>query len=670
MEKGNDSAFNLHQGGQVYIRIKDKEHLAPIEGVVYNRMAQPPGFGGQAQFYTSRDNFTNLTGQKNFNQLLASTPTYDKAAATDLVERIQRQLEKQDIDSGGTAPVDGDNRIIDPQQHFLQTTLDAIFLILGVMGGLALILGLLLVYNTITALISQQVSQIGVMKAIGASTGQILLVYFSNVFIYGLLALLVAIPLGALGAQQLSNFLLYFLNVDPSNFVFSPAAIMAQVAIALIAPLVASLVPIFGGARITVREAISTYGLGGGGGGRLERLLAKMQSVSRLVLLTINNTFRNRGRVILTQLTLVGSGLIFMMVMSAQDSMAYTFGDVLFSILRFNVSLQFENPERIQEVEKLTLAYPGVKNVEMWGLANIKIRVAGQPESNTDKSGLAFGVPLPTNLYGPQLRAGRWLQPGDTQAVVLNQKLAEQVGVGLGDWVTFDNGVQGESKWQVVGLLFDPIITNSAHVPRETLLREIGSVNKASTVWIQTNRTDAAGEITVAKGLRAYFDQHDLKLNPKGTFADRDTATEITAQILNNVGIIIKMLAAMAVIIALVGSIALAGVLSLSVRERTREIGVMRAIGASSRSIARLFIGEGLVLGLLSWLIALPLSLPAGYLMTQALGAALNGEIVYHYTPWGALYWLAIITVLSIAASWLPAQGAVRVSVRESLAYQ
>jgi ABC-type lipoprotein release transport system permease subunit len=62
--------------------------------------------------------------------------------------------------------------------------------------------------------------------------------------------------------------------------------------------------------------------------------------------------------------------------------------------------------------------------------------------------------------------------------------------------------------------------------------------------------------------------------------------------------------------------------------------------------------------------------MPAGYFMTQMLGVALNGELVYHYTLTGSLYWLAIITVLSIAASWLPAQGAARVSVRESLAYQ
>ncbi|MBE7473050.1 MAG: hypothetical protein DPW09_00170 [Anaerolineae bacterium] len=669
VEKGADSYFNIQPGQKVYFRIDDKEYTVQVDGLVYNAFLQPPGFGGKAQFYASRDTFANLTGEENFNQILAAAPNYDETSVKGLADRMQRQLEKLDVDTGGAAPVDGDNRVLDPGQHFLQSTLDAIFLILGVMGGLALILGLLLVYNTITAVVGQQVTQIGVMKAIGAGTGQILLIYFSGVLIYGVLALLVAVPLGALGAQQFNNFLLYFFNVDPGPFAFSSTAVITQAAIALLAPLLAALVPIIAGARITVREAISTYGLGGGDGW-LERTLAKVQRLSRLVLLTLNNTFRNRGRVIITQLALVGSGLIFMMIMTVQDSVAYTFGDVLFSILRFNVNLQFEEPERIKEVEGLLQGYPGVTNVEMWGITSAKIRPAGQAESNADLSADVLGVPLPTDLYGPQLRAGRWLRPDDTNAVVLNQKLAEDAGLKLGDWVTFDFGNHGEVRWQVVGLIFDPIITTSANVSRPVLLRATDSVNKASTVWIQTERTDAAGEAEMAKDLRAFFDAHELKLNPQGLFAGEDTASAVTAQILSNFGIIIKMLAAMAVIIALVGSIALSGVLSLNVRERTREIGVMRAIGASSWRIAGLFIGEGLVLGLLSWLIALPLSLPAGYLMTQALGAAINGEIVFHYTPMGAVYWLAIITVLAIAASWLPAQGATRVSVRESLAYQ
>ena len=104
--------------------------------------------------------------------------------------------------------------------------------------------------------------------------------------------------------------------------------------------------------------------------------------------------------------------------------------------------------------------------------------------------------------------------------------------------------------------------------------------------------------------------------------------------------------------------------------ERRREIGVLRAIGASSRVIAGLFIGEGLILGWLSWLIAWPLSIPAGELMVRGLSAALGSQLVYQYSPTGALIWLGIITVLAAAASGLPARAASRISVRESLAYE
>jgi putative ABC transport system permease protein len=458
--------------------------------------------------------------------------------------------------------------------------------------------------------------------------------------------------------------------------------------------LLASLIPIFSGAGITVREAISTYGLSAGSG-LLERLLAQVKLVPRLISLTISNTFRHKRRVLLTQITLVLSGLIFMMVMSVRDSSAYTFGNVLRSILRFNVTLAFEEPERvnrvemltrladrltqrglqefggIDQVEELTLAHPEVEAVEMWNLSSPKIRPADQPESDDDEEATMFGVPLPTTLYGPQMRAGRWLRPDDTHAVVLNQKLAEEVGVGVDDWVTFDHGVRGESTWQVVGLLFDPIITKSAHVPRDVMAKEIRTVNRANTVWVQTVRDDPASEVAIARDLRDYYDQHQLDVSVSGTFGGiGDTASEIVETILGQWGFIITLLATMAVVIGIVGSIALSGVLSLGVLERRREIGVMRAIGASSGAIARLFIGEGLILGWLSWVIALPLSIPAGRLMTQGLSAALGGELVYIYRPTGALYWLGIITVLSIAASLLPARGAMHISVRESLAYE
>jgi putative ABC transport system permease protein len=665
--QGTDTTYGIKEGGEIHIRVNDREYVVRITGTIYDPVIQPPSFGGPAQFYATRDRFGDLTGNRDFNRIMAGAPKYDELKVTDIANKIQRKLEKQDVDSGGASPPDG-RRVVDPNKHFFQDAMDGIFLVLGIMSIVALILGLFLVYNTINAIVSQQVNQIGIMKAIGAKMSHILWVYLLNVFAYGVLALLIAIPLGLGGGWLLNLFLMDSFNADPGPFTISWLAVEAQVAIALLAPLLASLIPIFVGARITVREAISTYGLNVKAG-LLERVLGKMERVSRTILLTISNTFRNKRRVILTQISLVLSGLIFMMILGVWDSTAYTFGDLIFSILRFDVSLAFEDPERIHRVEELTLTHPDVEAVEMWGLDSGTIRLADQPESDDDESVLLFGVPLPTTLYGPQMRAGRWLEPGSTQAIVLNEKLAEDAGVGIGDWVTIDHGVKGESTWQVVGLLFDPVISESAHVSRQTMLQELNSVGKASTIWIQTVRSDPDGQVAAAQNLREYYEHLQLDLRPRSPFG-QDTASEITSNILGQFGVIITLLAVVAVIIGLVGAIALSGALSLNVLERRREIGVMRAIGASSGTIARLFIGEGLILGWLSWLIALPLSIPAARLMTQTLGQALQSNLVYKYTPTGAIYWLTIITVLSILASLLPARGAMRVSVRESLAYQ
>jgi putative ABC transport system permease protein len=253
--------------------------------------------------------------------------------------------------------------------------------------------------------------------------------------------------------------------------------------------------------------------------------------------------------------------------------------------------------------------------------------------------------------------------------VVLNQNLAGDAGVGLGDQITVDHQLYGETTWTIVGLLFDPVVPNSLYMSREMLLKTTHSVGEAQTVWIQTVRDDPASETAVANALRSFYNERKLDVSPEGVFP-MDTATALADQIMQNFGIILTLLAVLALVMGIVGAIALSGVLSLSVMERTREIGVMRAVGATSRIIATLFVGEGLTMGLLSWLIAWPLSIPAGYLMTQALGIALQNEIIYYYTPIGPLYWLGLVTILSIAASWLPARSATSISVRESLAYQ
>ncbi len=281
-----------------------------------------------------------------------------------------------------------------------------------------------------------------------------------------------ALPVGILGGWSIANWLIGSFGADIGGFDISIQAVIAMVIICLLAPMVASVIPVLRGARITVREAITTYGLSTRPG-MIERIGARLQHISRLFLLTVSNTFRNKGRIILTQIVLVLSGLIFMMVMSIRDSAAYTVNDMMFKILGGDITMVFDQPERIDHIEQLALKHPEVSEVESWEFASANIRKAGQPETEDDETAQLFGIPLPTIMYGYQLRGGRWLDPKDTYAVVLNTKLAEDVGVGVGDWVTIKYAEFNQRDWQVVGLVFDPIITTSAIVSRDILLDDL-----------------------------------------------------------------------------------------------------------------------------------------------------------------------------------------------------
>lgn len=658
------AAFKLPRQGVVYIRTDEREAAVPIgSGIVYDPLAPPATFGGTAQFYVDQAYYEYLVGNKDYSRLMFRADYWDEDHVTAVADRADKRIEQMGKDSG--------RFITDPNKHFFQDQMDGIFLLMGILGGLSLILGLLLVYNTINSIISAQTDQIGIMKAIGAQTGQVVRFYLTIVLAYGALALAISLPIGIFGAWGLSAWLIGSFGADFGEFQIDRQAVIAQVLIAILAPLIAALVPIWNASRITVREAISTYGLAIKAG-LLERLMNRIRVLSRLMMLTISNTFRHKWRVVLLEVALVLSGLVFMMVIAVRESAQYTFSDLLFTILDANITMVFKDAQRINYIEELTMQYPGIKRVENWGMGSGTVRLRGQPHTDDDDSIQLFGVPLPTQMYGYQLRAGRWLEPEDQYAIVMNQKQADDIGIVVGDWVTVRYSEKNERDYQVVGLVFDPLLTTFALVERERLLQDLGFIGRSSTVWIQTDRDGLEYEVAMAKGLRRYYEDNHIPVSSqRGVFGfGGESTTETGNSFVSQFNFLLVLLGVMAVVIGLVGSIALSGALAISVLERRREIGVMRAIGASSWTIFRLFIGEGLILGLLSWLIAMPLAGPAGRLMVQALGSAFQVDIVFHQTSLGAILWLIIITVLSIFASWWPARGATRVSVRESLAYQ
>jgi len=111
--------------------------------------------------------------------------------------------------------------------------------------------------------------------------------------------------------------------------------------------------------------------------------------------------------------------------------------------------------------------------------------------------------------------------------------------------------------------------------------------------------------------------------------------------------------------------------MSINVVERRREIGVMRAIGATSIKILGIVVIEGIMVGVLSWLFAVPISYPSARLFSDVIGnTVFQFPLDFSFPLLGLIIWLVIIVVLSALASLWPALRATRVSVRESLSYE
>jgi putative ABC transport system permease protein len=446
-------------------------------------------------------------------------------------------------------------------------------------------------------------------------------------------------------------------------------ALVYQIGAGLVTPLLAGFFPVAQGVGISVREALNAYGLGSGRYGQrlIDRIIARLpvRVLPRMATLALRNTFRRMGRVALTEITLVAAGAIFMMVLSTH----YSFNRTIEQIFRgfgFDVMVGFQQLQRIDEVIPQIESRPNVELAEMWVFSSGKTRLPGAVEAGSEYDVFLRGVPTDTVLYTPELVAGRNLDPADGRAILLNQKLARTMGVEVGDQIVLDLGDAGESLWTVVGLIFDlgGRDQDTAYVHLHTFNRELSLGDRASVAQIKSVVQTLDAQTAMEQDLRDYFEAEGIGLS------FTDTAIRNQEQANAQFSILTTLLLIMTCLIAVVGSFGLSGTLSINVLERRREIGVMRAVGASSADVAFIFMGEGLLLGLLSWALAVPISLFAGRYFVDALGQVIDFPAVYYYSINGVWIWLGIVVGLALIASWLPARRATRISVRESLAYE
>jgi putative ABC transport system permease protein len=647
-------------GGTVYIEINERARPLPVNGVVRNPFEWPLPFGWNCAFYVSQDTFEQIAGYRGSDILRLTVTDYSQERVQEVADKINDKLEKQGMSVGFV-------EVLHPQEHYLQEMINGVGLVLSVMAVGSLGLSTILVINTISALIAQQIPQIGIMKAIGGLRRQISYLYLSAILLYGLLSLLIAVPLGAYGGNALAQWMLQLLNVPVTPFQILPKVLALQVLVGALVPILAGLFPVLRGVAIPAAQAISQTGLGRGRYGRrvIDRLMAGIQGLPRMVSLSLRNTFRRPGRVSLTLVTLTIAGALFIMVFSTQYSFEQTLVSI-FSGFGYEVQINFNQYQRIDEVIPLIESRPHVKNAEMWVFRTAQARLPGSSGPGSEHEVFVRGVPSESPLFAPQIVSGRMLDPQDQQALLLNQKLAGKMGVEVGDEIMIDLPDVGDTRWTVVGLVFDlnGRDQNTAFANIDVFNRALHNVGRSAVAMVQATEHNLAVHKEIEADLRDYFDAIGMPVSYSAI------AIEDQEQASAQFGTLTKVLMLMTILIAIVGSMGLSGTLSINVIERRREIGVMRAVGASSRDVGFIFTGEGLTLGMLSWALALPIGLSAGPLFVKGLGKVIDFPAEYYLALHGIWVWLGIVVVLSILASWVPARRATLISVNESLAYE
>ncbi|MCA9875466.1 MAG: FtsX-like permease family protein [Anaerolineales bacterium] len=663
LERASLTLANAGVGDTVTVETADgKIAQMTVSGLAHDMNKPPAQFVGTPYAYITMDTLEWLGFGRYFNELHIQVEG-DRLNENHIQEVANLVEEK--------AQKNGQNVywiwIPEPGKHVANEAVQPMLLILGVLGFLSLFASSFLVINIINGLLAQHTTQIGIMKAIGARKGQIVQMYLVTVIIFGFLSLLVAVPLGALAAYGLTSYLAYLVNFDLQGFRIPLEAIVVEMAVGILVPLLAASYPVIHGAGITVREALSEYGLGQGhfGSNVLDRSLnwftSKALSLSRPMRISLRNTIRRKARLIFTLFTLTLGGAIFVGILSVHASLLTTLDDAL-SYFAYDVGLNFSREYRIEVLQREAQKVEGVVEADSWiGNTARRIRPDGEEGPNLN----ILGTQAETNLINPTLVDGRWLLPTDTNAVVINTLvLKDEPDLKVGDTVTLK--IEGQERdWEVVGIVQGVMTGAIAYANREYLARELNFVGKSSGLQVIAVDKSAAAQADLARRLQDHFERVGFQVQ----------GTETTADLRQNIefqfNIIVVFLAVMAVLIALVGGLGLTGTMSINVLERTREIGVMRAVGASDGAVVRIVLVEGIFVGLLSWAFGILAAYPIGKLLSDTVGLAfMEAPLNYTFAWGGALGWLTAVLLIATLASILPAWNASRLSVRETLAYE
>ena len=645
----------------------------PVVGIVKDTAAGAGDFLASPFAYITTDTLQYLGETNSYNRALVIVEGDgdDISYIREVGAAVKDKLEKGNV-------LVLRSRYAQTHEHPLASTVNAVLGILMALGILIVFLSSSLIANTLSALLNQHLRHIGVIKLVGGQRRQVFRMYITLIMAFSLLALLIAVPFGGLGAYRLAQYMADQLNFSLLGYRILPLPFFIQIAVGLFVPLIAGLGPVVNGSRITVLSALS---------GDLAEdeiqfkdgemrlswfdwmqvkvthlLASRGVHIPRPFVISLRNTFRRKSRLALTLFTLTMGGAIFIAVFNVRVTLHDYIGSIG-KYFRADVTLDFDTGYRLREIEQVVMSMDGVTHVEGWQFASGELL---DDDENVVENITLLGPPANSSLVQPILVSGRWLRPDDKKKMAVSEGLMKTYPeLKAGDYISMRVNGRNES-WEVVGLFkFVDQEGILGYTPFEYISEMNNLANRSYSFRVVTEQHDRAYQNAKAEELDKYLRDRGYKLRvAEAGAASLDTAVE-------SLDILVIFLLIMAILTAIVGSMGLTGAMGMNVLERTREIGITRAIGADDRAVMRTVMAEGIVIGLISFVLAIVLSIPFTYGLSTIVSVAIfQTPINVVFTYLGYAIWLGLVLVLSTFASILPARNAARLTIREVLAYE
>jgi putative ABC transport system permease protein len=521
---------------------------------------------------------------------------------------------------------------------------------------LALLSAVVLISNTMTTLVAEQTGEIGIMRAIGARRRQIALVYVRTALLLGALGALAGIALGIGLANLLARYFgSEFWAVDV-GFGIDVTVVLVSLAVGLLAPSLAALPAIRRGVRVDLRQALESTGSAVGGQDAGDRLLRRARFLRRTTQIGLRNVGRRRRRSLATMLMValaVGNLLACLgLAAAATEGSRTSWADHL-EDLQISTGGRALFDERSQRVIRST---PGVAEAEP--VLKNTVALAG-------REAFIWGVErVPLLRY--RLTDGRWFTAAEERArervAVIERNLAQIAGVDVGDRVTLTTAA-GPVRLRVVGTAKNQQEDGTVlYVPLTTVRSILGQPTGASTYWVRTTSTDPASVDRTTTRLEDRLAALGYEIGTEITYvAERD---EIAAN--RSITTSITVLGFLIVAMSMVG---LANAITTSIIERTREIGILRCIGARARDVRRIFTTEALTLALAGSLLGIPLGYLLDRLLVRLIWDVVEVRIPFVFPPWNIALALAGTVALALSITLLPVRHAARFRPGQAIRY-